>query len=150
MRFNAVLSNFTALNRYGVNTREIIMMKTITFMLFSTALWWLTTGAAKAQTDALFVVHFETGPAWQQEVAPNEQAGFLEHAANLNRLRQAGVIKFGARYDRFGMIVIGADDLQAATKLMDEDPGVVSGLFVHRTAPMKVFFPWQDQASKGE
>ena len=41
------------------------------------------------------------------------------------------------------MIFLKADTLDAATALLDADPGVRSGLFAYRIAPLRVFYPWQ-------
>lgn len=91
----------------------------------------------------LFVVHFETGPSWNKSLAPSDQPGFREHSANLNRLRKEGTIVFGARYGDLGMIFLKADTLDAAKVLMEADPGVRSGIFSYRIAPLRVFYPWQ-------
>lgn len=100
---------------------------------------------SRAETKAaLFVVHFETGPSWEQGVAPNKQAGFSEHANNLNTLRKQGTIKFGARYRQYGMIFLSAQSLQHATQLLNSDPGVKSGLFKYNVAEMNVFYPYED------
>ena len=99
--------------------------------------------AAAQPSPPLFVVHFETGPAWNKSLAPSEQPGFREHSANLNRLRKEGSIVFGARYGDLGMIFLKAETLEVATALLDTDPGVRSGLFAYRIAPLRVFYPWQ-------
>ncbi len=99
---------------------------------------------AAAQTSPpLFVVHFETGPSWNKSLAPSEQPGFRGHSASLNRLRKEGAIVFGARYGELGMIFLKAETLEVATALLDTDPGVRSGLFAYRIAPLRVFYPWQ-------
>jgi uncharacterized protein YciI len=106
---------------------------------------FLFLAAASAQTPpALFVVHFETGPAWNKALAPAEQPGFKEHSANLNRLRKEGLIKFGARYGDFGMLFLKADSLDAAQAIIDADPGVQAGSFIYRVEPLNVFYPWQE------
>jgi hypothetical protein len=33
--------------------------------------------------------------------------------------------------------------LDAAKALIDADPGVTSGIFTYRIAPLRVFYPWQ-------
>ena len=101
------------------------------------------TTAAQAPPASLFVVHFETGPSWNKSLAPSDQPGFREHSANLNRLRKEGAIVFGARYGDLGMIFVKADALDAAKALMEADPGVQSGIFSYRIAPLRVFYPWQ-------
>ncbi|MEO8187414.1 MAG: hypothetical protein ABI580_08660 [Burkholderiaceae bacterium] len=113
--------------------------------------WWAVlalfvsaaTGAAETVPASLFVVHFETGPSWNKSLAPAEQPSFREHSANLNRLRKDGVIMFGARYGDLGMIFLKTDTLDAAKALMDADPGLRSGIFAYRIAPLRVFYPWQ-------
>ena len=45
---------------------------------------------------------FKTGPKWDSAKAPNEQAFFREHSANLAKLRAAGTIVMGARYADIG------------------------------------------------
>jgi uncharacterized protein YciI len=101
------------------------------------------TTAAQALPAPLFVVHFETGPNWNKSLAPSDQPSFREHSANLNRLRKEGTIVFGARYGDLGMIFLKADTLDAAKALMQADPGVQSGIFSYRIAPLRVFYPWQ-------
>lgn len=105
----------------------------------------LFAAVASAQTaPTLFVVHFETGPAWNKALAPAEQPGFKEHSANLNRLRKEGLIKFGARYGDFGMIFLKADSRDAAKTIIAADPGVQAGSFIYRIEPLNVFYPWQE------
>ncbi len=99
--------------------------------------------AVETQSPALFVVHFETGPNWNTALSPAEQPGFKEHSANLSRLRKEGAIVFGARYDEFGMIFLEAESLDAAKAIVGTDPGVRSGAFVFRVAPLQVFYPWE-------
>ena len=101
------------------------------------------TTAAQTPPASLFVVHFETGPSWNKSLAPSDQPGFREHSANLSRLRKEGAIVFGARYGDLGMIFVKADALDAAKALMEADPGVQSGIFSYRIAPLRVFYPWQ-------
>ncbi len=96
-------------------------------------------------TEPLFVVHFETGPAWKDGVAPAKQIGFDKHGKNLSELRKAGVIKFGARYQQYGMIFLSAGSLEDAKAILDADPGIKSGLFKYSVAKMNVFYPWQQK-----
>jgi len=106
----------------------------------------LFVGMAAAETPKtpLFVVHFETGPAWDKSLEPGAQPQFREHSANLNQLRKSGAISFGARYEQFGMIFLKAESLDGAKAILDLDPGVKSGLFVYRIAALNVFYPWQE------
>jgi uncharacterized protein YciI len=102
------------------------------------------TAAAQEPASSLFVVHFETGPSWNKTLAAADQRTFKEHSANLNRLRRNGAIVFGARYDELGLIFLRSDSLDAAKVVVDADPGVRSGLFVYRIAPLSVFYPWRE------
>ena len=92
---------------------------------------------------SLFVVHFSTGPSWDQSKPPGAQDGFSEHSANLGQLRTEGTILFGARYGEFGMIIVRASSLEAANELIESDPGVQSGIFVFTVAPINVFYEWK-------
>jgi hypothetical protein len=105
--------------------------------------------AATAWSDAatrptLFVVHFETGPAWDASKPAAEQPMFREHSTNLKRLRADSLIVFGARYGSLGMIVLRADSLGSARSTVDADPGVRSGTFIYRIEPLLVFYPWRE------
>lgn len=95
------------------------------------------------EEPALFVVHFATGPNWQTDLPPGEQAGFQEHSTNLQRLRGEGRILFGARYGELGMIFLSAASLEAATAELDSDPGVQAQIFTYQIQPLRVFYPWQ-------
>ena len=99
--------------------------------------------AAETPPSPLFVVHFETGPSWNKSLAPPDQPGFREHSVNLNRLRKEGTIVFGARYGDLGMIFLKADTLDAAKAVVEADPGVRSGIFSYRIAPLRSFYSWQ-------
>jgi uncharacterized protein YciI len=87
-----------------------------------------------------FAVEFRTGPAWQADKPPNEQAHFREHSANLKRLRDAGLLVLGARLDERGFIVIAAADEAAARAEIDLDPSVKAGVFRYQIAPLQVFY----------
>ncbi len=98
---------------------------------------------ALASEPTLFIVHFETGPAWDMALAPAEQPGFKAHSANLNQLRSDGAIAFGARYGELGLIVLRAESLASATALLEADPGVVAKIFTFRIDELNVFYPWK-------
>lgn len=100
--------------------------------------------AAEDAPDSRFIVHFSTGPAWTDSLPPREQPGFKVHSENLNRLRDEGVIQFGARYDEYGMLVMRAASEQAVRDLIEADPGVKAGIFIFSIAPLNVFYPWRD------
>jgi uncharacterized protein YciI len=113
---------------------------------FAGLLLILVASAAIAQTtpSSLFIVHFEVGPKWDASLDTAEQPSFREHSANLNRLREEGVIVFGARYNEFGVVFLRVDSLAAAAAIVDADPGVRSGMFAYKLAPLSVFYPWRE------
>jgi len=92
----------------------------------------------------LYVVHFSTGPSWNDALPANEQTAFAEHSANLNRLRREGIIQFGARYGEFGMVFLQAESLSAAATIIENDPGVQANIFVFQIDELNVFYPWQN------
>ena len=113
----------------------------------TTVLFGLMMMAAAARAEepatALFVVHFETGANWNQELPPAGQDSFAEHSANMSRLRKEGRIVFGARYDALGMIFLKAGNLEQATAFIETDPGVQAGIFKFRIAELRVFYPYE-------
>ena len=101
---------------------------------------------ASAEEDAateLFVVHFSTGTKWDPDKLPQDQDAFSDHAANMRALREQGRIRFGARYEGFGMIIIDGVSLDEASALISADPGVRSGIFTFTIAPINVFYGWR-------
>jgi hypothetical protein len=118
-------------------------MTTKAWLVLLALLFVTPAGAAESPQPSLFIVHFETGPNWNKALAPRDQAGFEGHSKNLKRLRDEGVIVFGARYGDLGMIVLTLDAVDKARALMDADPGVRSGIFSYRVETLRVFYPWQ-------
>jgi uncharacterized protein YciI len=114
--------------------------------LFIFALLITSMGARSEDASSLFVVHFETGPAWQAGLPAVQQPGFSEHAKNLQQLRASGALVFGARYQEYGMVFLAADNLTTAKEILDADPGVKSGMFLYQVAEMQVFYPWRSEA----
>jgi hypothetical protein len=112
--------------------------------LLSSALLYAETGAdAQTLEEELFIVHFYLGPAWDATLEAQQQNQFSEHSANLQRLRKIGMIKFGARYDDLGLIVVKAKDQATAEQEIANDPGVKAEIFRFRIAPLSVFYAWE-------
>lgn len=107
------------------------------------------TGTANAQspqpaaTQQQFVVHFSLGPAWDTEKPPQEQTGFAEHSANMQRLRAEGMILLGARYADLGMLIIQADSFASAEAVIAQDPAVTHRIFHYTIEPVSIFYPWK-------
>ena len=96
---------------------------------------------AAPEALSLFAVEIKVGPNWDTAKAPNEQAYFAEHSANLNRLRAEGHIVMGARYSDIGLIVISAASAEDVRAMMSEDPSMAAGTFVFEVHAMNVFYP---------
>jgi len=102
-------------------------------------------GAASATADAAaalpqFAVEIRTGPGWDANKPPQEQAQFREHSAHLRRLRDEGHILLGARYADKGLLVVVAADAAAVRALFDADPSMKAGTFVYALHPFSVFY----------
>lgn len=99
-----------------------------------------TCAFAQATTDSLFIVTYTTGSAWDNAKAPNEQPYFMDHSANLGKLRKEGLITAGARYGEKGIIFIKASSLQAAKEIIFADQAVANKLFTVEVQMLSVFY----------
>ncbi len=102
-------------------------------------------GPAASAPDAAaalpqFAVEIRTGPGWDTNKPPQEQAQFREHSAHLRRLRDEGHILLGARYGDKGLLVVAAADAAAVRALFDADPSMKAGTFVYALHPFSVFY----------
>ena len=100
--------------------------------------------AEQLNSTSLFIVHFKTGPSWNNSLPPQQQIQFQAHAKNLRLLREQKLIQFGARYSDFGVIIIRGDSLEQVKSLMAVDPGVAAGIFTVTVEALNVFYPWRD------
>lgn len=96
---------------------------------------------APATPSPLYAAIFKTGPKWDAAKAPNEQAFFREHSANLATLRAAGTIVMGARYGDIGLVVVTAATEADARKLFESDPSIAGGTFTIDVQRFSVFYP---------
>ena len=96
---------------------------------------------APAAPSPLYAAIFKTGPKWDAAKAPNEQAFFREHSANLAKLRAAGTIVMGARYADIGLVVVTATTEADARKLFEGDPSIAGGTFTIDVQRFSVFYP---------
>lgn len=99
-----------------------------------------TCALAQATTDSLYIVTYTTGPTWDTAKAPNEQSYFMDHSANLGKLRKDGVITAGARYGEKGIIFLLAPSLQAAKEIVFADQAVANKLFDADVQKVNVFY----------
>ena len=103
--------------------------------------------AAVAEPELkLFAVEITVGPNWDSSKAPNEQAFFKEHSANLTHLRDAGHIVMGARYSDKGLVIFSARSAEEVRVLMEQDPSMTAGTFVYEVHAFNVFYPGLVQA----
>jgi hypothetical protein len=95
---------------------------------------------AQTAPDSLYIVTYTTGPAWDNLKAPNEQPFFMDHSANLAKLRKEGVIRAGVRYAEMGIIFLSASSLLAAKEIVFADQAVVNKLFNAEVQRLNVFY----------
>ena len=84
--------------------------------------------AAPPQTPQ-WVMMFTPGIAWDSTKAPNLQAHFGNHSANLARLRSEGRIRLGGRFGPWGLILVDASSEAEARSYFAPDSTLSSGVF---------------------
>lgn len=87
-----------------------------------------------------FAARFTAGPNWNVDVPPPAQTGFAGHSANLKRLRNEGLVQFGARYGEVGLVVVLAPDIKTARALFAADPSLTAGTFVLQLDLFSAFY----------
>ncbi len=97
-----------------------------------------TTAARKP--SAFFVVIFSLGEAWQKDKPAHEQLYFKEHDANLKRLRQEKKLPLGGRYSDKGMLILVAENEEAARAEFKGDPMIANKLFNMEIYPFSPFY----------
>ncbi|WP_194955133.1 YciI family protein [Sphingopyxis solisilvae] len=88
--------------------------------------------ATKAPATAkLFAIVYEPGPVWKRGM-PLAQQNLGEHGQYMRRLAADGVLILAGPLmtSEGGLVILRADDLEAARALMDADPAVQKGQFV--------------------
>jgi hypothetical protein len=93
-----------------------------------------------AETLPNFVVIYTTGAAWDTTKAPNEQAYFSEHSAQLAALRKSGIISLGGRYGDKGMIILTAANKATADSIVFSDVAVRNRLFEAEVYLFQTFY----------
>jgi hypothetical protein len=102
-------------------------MKLLVFLLvalgssFSFALTQSSATQQTTPTKQYFIAIFSRGPEWVADKQANEQVGFKEHSANLQRLRAEKRIPIGGRYADKGMLIVEAKDEVDARSLFAGD-----------------------------
>lgn len=88
----------------------------------------------------LFVMMYTAGPAWDSTLAPNAQRHFDVHSANLRRLRADSVIVAGGRFGPWGLILVQAEDIDAARAFFAPDSSLASGTFSGEVQPWTTIY----------
>jgi hypothetical protein len=88
----------------------------------------------------LFAVEITVGAKWDHAKQPRDQAFFREHSANLQRLRDLGVLVVGARYGDKGLLVLAASTEPEIRTMLDEDPSFSAEVFKYTVHPFGVFY----------
>jgi hypothetical protein len=102
-----------------------------------------TPGSAPQQTTPTkqyFIAIFSCGPEWVADKQANEQVGFKEHSANLQRLRAEKRIPIGGRFADKGMVFVEAKDEAEARSLFDGDVMLQKKTFVLELHQFRPFY----------
>jgi uncharacterized protein YciI len=100
----------------------------------------LLIGASPQAPPRTMALVFTTGPGWDASKAPNAQAHFGTHSANLRRLKEAGVIVAGGRFGAYGLILVRAPSVDSARAMLAADSSVVVGTFKVEVAPWSTIY----------
>ncbi len=100
----------------------------------------VASAASAAAESKLYAVEIKTGPAWDAAKAPQDQPHFREHSANLQRLRQQGLLVLGARYADKGLVVLHAATEAEAHALMQADASIQAKVFAYELSEFRVFY----------
>lgn len=121
-------------------------MKLATYLLallgvvFSLAQAQSTAPQQTTQPKQYFIAILSRGPEWIADKQANEQVGFKEHSANLQRLRSEKRIPIGGRYSDKGMVIVEAKDEAEARSLFDGDVMVQKKTFTLELHQFRPFY----------
>ncbi len=90
--------------------------------------------------EQLFIIHYTTGTAWLPDAPFSDQPHAREHSENLRRLREAGRLILGARYDDKGIILLRAPSEAEARAQIERDPAIGAGVFTYELSPFLPFY----------
>ena len=94
----------------------------------------------QATPKQYFIAIFSRGPEWVADKQANEQIGFKEHSANLQRLRTEKRIPIGGRYSDKGMVIVEAKDEAEARLLFESDVMVQKKTFTLELHQFRPFY----------
>lgn len=87
-----------------------------------------------------FIALYTLGESWDMEKQPSEQLYFKEHSGFLSKLRKEKHIVLGARYSDTGMLILKADNLEAAKTILNQDIALQKKLFNVAVYPFNAFY----------
>ena len=104
--------------------------------------------AASVPVQNLYAVEIKTGPNWDGDKPPPQQAYFREHSANLKKMRDQGSVVIGARYGDKGLVVVQAASAEEVHAMMKQDPSIQAKTFVYELHEFNVFYGGAVQPKK--
>ncbi|WP_420603736.1 YciI family protein [Flagellimonas sp.] len=87
-----------------------------------------------------FIALYTIGEGWDVEKKPHEQEYFKEHSSFLSKMRKEEKIVMGARYADTGMIIVLADNLEAAKNMLNQDVALQQKLFTVEIHQFNAFY----------
>ncbi len=98
----------------------------------------IAVGPSLAQSpESLFVIVYHQGPAWDAKLPMGKQSAMGQHGAYMKRLFDEGAsFAAGPTTDApGGIVILHAASLEAAARLLAQDPSITSGMFVGEIHP---------------
>lgn len=115
-------------------------MKALLILCLVLCIPFLVLSQEKEPVDAHFIALYTLGESWDTEKQPSEQIYFKEHSGFLSKLRKEKQIILGARYSDTGMIVLKANNLEAAETILHQDIALQKKLFNVVVYPFNTFY----------
>lgn len=118
----------------------MIKMKALLILLIATCIPFLMFSQEDEHVKPHFIALYTLGESWDTEKQPSEQVYFKEHSGFLSKLRKEKQIVLGARYSDTGMLILKADNLEAAKTILHQDIALQKKLFNVVVYPFNAFY----------
>ncbi len=118
----------------------MMKMKSLLIFLIVTCIPFLMFSQEDEHAEAHFIALYTVGESWDTEKQPGEQTYFKEHSEFLSKLRKEKKIILGSRYSDTGMLILKADSLEAAKKILHQDIALQKKLFNVVVYPFNTFY----------
>ncbi len=115
-------------------------MKAVLILCFTIGVPFVVFSQEHQDIQPHFIALYTLGESWDMEKQPGEQAYFKEHSGFLSNLRKEKQIILGARYSDTGIIILKADDLEAAKAMLHQDIALQKKLFNVEVYPFNAFY----------